>query len=122
MAYTPVHEFLLEKPKRPLSAYNYYFAFERQKLLAERKTGQEGSKGIGFANMGRTIANRWNNLKLHEKTQFQELAKKDKIRYKKEMDISVRYPSTPGGPREGNTLATVIEEQEIYSSCLKQAV
>ena len=87
MAYTPVHEFLLEKPKRPLSAYNYYFAFERQKLLAERKTGQEGSKGIGFANMGRTIANRWNNLKLHEKTQFQELAKKDKIRYKKEMDI-----------------------------------
>ena len=77
-------------------------------------------KQASSAQMNRTFNG--TSLPAELKVSKKEISNLEKWLDKKEMDISVRYPSTPGGPREGNTLATVIEEQEIYSSCLKQAV
>jgi HMG (high mobility group) box len=44
-------------PKRPLSAYNFFFRDERQRLL-EAST----SRKLGFAQLAKTVASRWKTL------------------------------------------------------------
>ncbi|KAL7576211.1 hypothetical protein ACA910_013694 [Epithemia clementina (nom. ined.)] len=58
------------KPKRPLSAYNFFFQSERQTLLRTLPIRPEGkprhSHGkCGFANMAKIIAKKWNNREMH---------------------------------------------------------
>ena len=74
-------------PKRPLSAYNLFFAEERQKLLKKQspcnKEGKSSQKGkIGFANLARTVAARWKTLSETEKEPFVQRAVEDQERYK----------------------------------------
>lgn len=82
---------LLSKPKRSLSAYNFFFAAERKKLLkslpprqGKRKPRNSHGK-LGFADMARTISAKWKKITPEEKVQFTELAKLDGIRYRTEM-------------------------------------
>lgn len=65
-------------PKRPLSAYNIFFAEERQKLLEMRQKGS----GIGFANLARTVAAKWKGLSKTEKEPFAQSAAKEQDKYK----------------------------------------
>jgi hypothetical protein len=67
-----------DMPRRPLSAYNYFFSEMRTKLLADRADGNdelfrdfmasEGKmevvpkKNAFFANMGKFVAKRWKSL------------------------------------------------------------
>uniref|UniRef100_A0A6U2WQT8 HMG box domain-containing protein n=1 Tax=Entomoneis paludosa TaxID=265537 RepID=A0A6U2WQT8_9STRA len=79
-----------DKPKRPLSAYNFFFQDERRLILESRPVRAEGkprrSHGkMGFATMARTIADRWNKLEADDKKVYEIRARKEKLRYKKEL-------------------------------------
>lgn len=75
-------------PKRPLSAYNIFFAQERQKLLEEQKeaeppvVAQGQGSGIGFANLARTVAAKWKVLTDEAKEPFVKKAGKEQEKYK----------------------------------------
>lgn len=76
-------------PKRPLSAYNLFFAEERKRLLHEPNeekscSGSESSK-MGFANLARTVAAKWKLITPQDKVKFQKAAEVERLRYKREM-------------------------------------
>ena len=52
---------LLAKPKRPMSAYNFFFKAERAKILADSE-GDDGGVATSFEDIGRTIGQRWVSL------------------------------------------------------------
>jgi hypothetical protein len=97
-----------DKPKRPLSAYNFFFKEEREKILkvvqaedpekcendpkgedfldeeALGRLRKEGGK-VSFEEMGKLIGYRWKNINPDRLSRFAELAAEDTERYKKEM-------------------------------------
>jgi hypothetical protein len=97
-----------DKPKRPLSAYNFFFKEEREKILkvvlaedpekidnekgnedyldddALGRLRKEGGK-VSFEEMGKLIGQRWKNINPDRLTRYSELAAEDTERYKKEM-------------------------------------
>jgi len=97
-----------DKPKRPRSAYNYFFQQERQKILAylardksasppeglaevvdadqEKRLIKETGK-VSFEEMGKIIGTRWKNLPNDALSKYTELALGDTERYKKEMVV-----------------------------------
>jgi hypothetical protein len=81
----------LAKPKRNLSAYNYFFKYQREKILkvtpmrAEGKPRRSHGK-IGFADLARLIASKWKAVSPDKRAFYEELAVKDKARYVKEMN------------------------------------
>eukprot|EP00522_Entomoneis_paludosa_P006198 CAMPEP_0172446344 /NCGR_PEP_ID=MMETSP1065-20121228/5958_1 /TAXON_ID=265537 /ORGANISM="Amphiprora paludosa, Strain CCMP125" /LENGTH=279 /DNA_ID=CAMNT_0013197435 /DNA_START=112 /DNA_END=951 /DNA_ORIENTATION=+ len=83
-----------EKPKRSLSAYNLFFQAERKKLLQSLPDRPSQGKGrkprnshgkLGFAEMARLVSAKWKKITPEEKAPFDELAKRDTLRYKREM-------------------------------------
>jgi hypothetical protein len=92
-----------DKPRRPLSAYNLFFQSERKKLIAmlpdianikeygfteeERKAKHRKMHGkIGFAELARNIADKWNNLDDTEKATFEATARIEKEKYQEALD------------------------------------
>lgn len=97
-----------DKPKRPLSAYNFFFKEEREKILkivlAEDpskvkndedspdyisdamlvRLKKDGGK-VSFEEMGKLIGQRWKGIDPDRLSQYSELAAEDTERYKKEM-------------------------------------
>ena len=97
-----------DKPKRPLSAYNFFFKEEREKILKvvlaeDPKTVQpdpeaddfldeqiigrlkkEGGK-VSFEEMGKIIGQRWKNIDPDRLSKYSEMASEDTERYKTEM-------------------------------------
>jgi hypothetical protein len=97
-----------DKPKRPLSAYNFFFKEEREKIikvvLAEDPSAvkqdpdddgfldaetidrlkKEGGK-VSFEEMGKIIGQRWKNIDPDRLSKYSELAAEDTERYKTEM-------------------------------------
>lgn len=82
----------IQKPKRPLSAYNFFFQAERVHLLAQlpdrpgvRKPRKSHGK-IGFQEMATVIGARWRALDDETRAYFNKLAANDKLRYKHEKE------------------------------------
>lgn len=71
------------KPKRPLSAYNIFFADVRQDLLTARKN----EHGIGFQNLAQAVAKKWKELDPTLKLPYIEKAKIAMERYKVELSM-----------------------------------
>jgi hypothetical protein len=81
---------LKDRPKRAHSAYNIFFATERQKMLADAPVRALGkprkSHGkVGFAEMAKRIGSKWKNIDPQDKLYYEGLAAKDKWRYNVEM-------------------------------------
>lgn len=82
---------VVEKPKRPLSAYNMFFHDERLRLLAElpeRPCGIKPKKShgkIGFRQMATVIGARWRNIDGPRKAYYEDLARQEKLRHSKAM-------------------------------------
>jgi HMG (high mobility group) box len=67
-------------PKRPLSAYNFYFQQIRSELIA--KSGEK----TGFHELGKYVGQKWKSLSESELQDYKLLANQDLERYRKEMD------------------------------------
>ena len=82
----------LEKPKRPLSAYNLFFQSQRQELLAQLPVRAQGkpknSHGkCGFQELAKIIGAKWRNLDNVSRNYFDKLAVIEKKKY----DKAVKY-------------------------------
>ena len=96
-----------DKPKRPLSAYNIFFKHERAKLVSDapdvetpvtleslkvdptrqpnKRRHRKTHGKIGFADLARTIAEKWKSLDAEQRTVYEACAAKEKERYRKEV-------------------------------------
>jgi hypothetical protein len=70
-----------DAPKRYLSAYNYFFSNERQRINAE------SDERAGFSRLGKIIGQRWKSLTDNQRQPYEIMAEKDIDRYREEMKI-----------------------------------
>ena len=61
-----------------MSAYFFFMAEQREKVKAENPSA-------GVAQIGKICGEKWRSLSAGEKTKYEEMNRKDKIRYEKEM-------------------------------------
>jgi len=97
----------LKKPKRPMTAYNFFFQHEHQRIRAEEKKKKAEASGgggvdtaavdsaapkkrktshFGFEDLGKLIGKRWREIGKDELEEYQKLARKDSVRYKRESE------------------------------------
>lgn len=71
-----------ERPSRPLSAYNFFFRKERERLLEQNPTLV---KTLGFKGMAKHLAKQWKGIDKQSRDRYNSLASHDKIRYSQEL-------------------------------------
>jgi len=71
------------KPKRPMSAYNYFFKYEHARIL--ERNARNGIKE-SFEQVAKLIGTRWKSLGEKELTGYENMAKDDTDRYKAAMN------------------------------------
>ena len=74
-----------KKPRRALTAYNFFFQAERQRLLNNTDGTQMGEKKkLGFAGLARHISSKWKNLNSVDRLPYEQMAGVEKDRYNRE--------------------------------------
>ncbi len=86
-------------PKQPLSAYNLFYQYERQRILngSSDATTASGPAPVGFAPLTRCIADKWKQIDPTTRLHFEKLAALDKTRYiqeKKEWNSKMQMQVT----------------------------
>lgn len=97
-----------DKPKRPLSAYNLFFQYERNMVVkgdvaeAQNSADEHSTKSIseksgkhypkphgkiGFRSLTKRVASKWKNLEPEKKKFFEERAQIETERYRRELAI-----------------------------------
>lgn len=102
----PVKHKSKDKPKRPLSAYNYFFSDERKKIIIAINCDDDtyrneidpcltkeqfeklkaGSSKDKFETIGKLIGSRWRNINDEKTAHYDSLAESDKKRYASELE------------------------------------
>ena len=98
----------LGMPKRPLSAYNLFFAEERQRLLESN-----GSKRprLGFSGLARKVAAKWKELDEASKAPYVATAEKEKERYNREVAEWQKLGLDPRPPSSRRRKRTQISDE-----------
>jgi hypothetical protein len=82
---------LTRKPKRMLTAYNFFFHHHRQLILAgipeEGNTPGKAQGKVGFKALAQMISARWKAITVEEKAHFQACSDQDRIRHSEAMKI-----------------------------------
>jgi hypothetical protein len=80
-----------DMPRRPLSSYNLFFKEQRELLIGGKaKQGpppEVKKKGIGFANLAKSIGAKWKNLDQVSREPYEAIAAEEKDRYNQEIII-----------------------------------
>lgn len=108
------------KPKRPLSAYNIFFAQERILMLGKdvptaeqealkKKVHCKTHGKISFAVMARTIGAKWKALGSHEKKIYEDKAREEKARYLTELS-SWKEAQKNGGSTSGSDIGKMVDD------------
>ena len=85
-------------PKRPMSAYNFFFQEERKRLLdalpkqddglqEKKRRDRSPHNKISFSALGKTIGKNWKQVGSIEMARYEELAERDTDRYLREMNV-----------------------------------
>ena len=74
----------LEKPRKSLTAYNFFFKDKREQILQEQKDAGVADK-IGFSGMAKAVSKEWKKIDPELKAHYDEMAARDKARYSKEL-------------------------------------
>jgi len=107
------------KPKRPLSAYNIFFAKERILMLGKdvptaeqealkKKVHCKTHGKISFAVMARTIGAKWKALGSNEKKVYENKAREEKARYLSELS-SWKEAQKNGGSTGGRDISKMVD-------------
>jgi hypothetical protein len=119
-----------DKPNRPLSAYNLFFQAERASMLGDAATLSEQDKQkkrvhrkthgkMGFAEMARSVGQKWKELPEEERKPYLEQAKELKQRYLEQ--LKVWKEEQDAKPKSGKSIvaalkAKLVAEREGASS------
>jgi HMG (high mobility group) box len=96
------------KPKRCLTAYNFFFQAERRRIL-ETSTEFSGTRE-DFAPLSTQISERWSRATVAEKREFEMMAETDKLRYMR--DLQEFHQSLDDVQAERRALAASISEKQ----------
>jgi len=89
----PEKKRMTDKPKRPMSAYNFFFREQRPKVLREAEaaglilpagTTRREQKSALFSDVGRRVAGKWRAISKAELDIYKKMADDDMERYQKE--------------------------------------
>ena len=117
----------MERPKRPLSAYNYFFKAERIKLLGlnVHKISEKDGSGkrkhrktpgmIGFRGLASQVGERWKSLSDAEREPYVHMFENDRARYKKEMQVWRRIQTTSLVYKSAPNLMCTLERRNIVT-------
>jgi len=121
------------KPKRPLSAYNFFFQEERSRLLGvppctedekKRRKHRKSHGKIAFTDLARHIGQKWKELAPEDKTEYEKRQQEDRRRYHRELtlfdkmikEIHGTVAETDGGvPKEKKTKTSEDGEKKLPS-------
>jgi HMG (high mobility group) box len=104
-------------PKRPLSAYNYFFSEMRHNIKKETSDGTTG----GFESLAKHISYLWKELPEQEKQKYDDMAKASKDEYellKKDWSETVGYKEALHEKKEKKKLTRAKYRQRIKSKLL----
>uniref|UniRef100_A0A7S3L8R2 HMG box domain-containing protein n=1 Tax=Amphora coffeiformis TaxID=265554 RepID=A0A7S3L8R2_9STRA len=85
----PEPENLLDRPKRPLSAYNLFFRDQREcllKTLPPTKSNGRGHGKISFRDLGKMIGSMWKEIDPQEKARYEVMASQGREKYRKSVE------------------------------------
>jgi len=108
----------LEKPKRPLSAYNLFFKDERAAMLKEMETVKDGKDDgdddkkprISFEQMAKRISSKWNTLDSATRQIYQEKAQQEKEKYLQAKEVFLKQHAESLEADRARLEATVPDE------------
>lgn len=112
----------LDRPKRPMTAYNFFFKEERARMIGElaedeimdsaavaeqdaednhitpqrKKRRRKPHRKIGFEDMAKQISQKWKTVDKESWERYEVLAKQEKARYEKEKAIYLRLKRKRG--------------------------
>jgi hypothetical protein len=131
---------LKNKPKRPLSAYNFFYKIERATLLGldinevveeeksgintpRRKKARKHRKTpgmIGFKELAKKVSSKWREMNEEEREQYQQMFEEDRERYQREMmDWTMCKPATVTSNEDDCLIkSNIIHSGSIYETAV----
>jgi hypothetical protein len=119
------------KPKRPLSAYNFFFQEERSRLLGvppcteeekKRRKHRKSHGKIAFTELAKHIGLKWKDLDAESKAVYEHKQQEDRKRYQKELSLydqmikevhgTVKESDETDAPREKVAKISNVKEED----------